>query len=73
MRLSYNYENDRYGILNEMDLWQNSGLHCGDHIKVFYNNEWINDRIEMNIREEWYLVETGYKGKELEGLKVKIN
>lgn len=27
--LEYNESNDRYGIIDLMDLWANEGLHCG--------------------------------------------
>lgn len=70
MRLGFNAENGRYGVL-EMDLWKDSGLHCGEHLKVWKDNRWVDDRIEMS-KGEWYLVKTGYKGSELEGLKVQI-
>lgn len=67
--LSYNYENDRYGILN-MDMWEDSGLHCGECFEVYINDTWIADRIEMS-HSEWYLVYSKLKGSELEGLKVR--
>lgn len=35
-RLGYNYENDRYGIL-EYDLWVKEGLHCGECFEVMMN------------------------------------
>lgn len=72
MRLGYNCELDRYGIL-EHDLWVNEGLHCGDCIEVFINGEWIQDRIEYDHRiKNWYLVKSGFVGEELEFIKVKM-
>lgn len=72
MRLGYNLENDRYGIL-EHDLWVNEGLHCGECMEVLINDKWIQDRIEYDQKiKKWYLVESGLIGEELEYLKVKI-
>lgn len=71
MRLGYNIENDRYGIL-EMDLWVDEGLHCGECIEVYIDDKWIKDRIEFrHDTKEWYLVYSGLTGEELEGLKVR--
>lgn len=71
MRLSYNYSNDRFGILNSMDLWENDGLHCGQGLEIYINGEWRNDRIEMMRDNVWYLVESKLKGNQLEGLKCR--
>lgn len=71
-KISFNYYNNRYGILNNMNLWHNDGLHCGECLEVFVNGKWIKDRIEMrwnSENDEYYLVNT--KITELEGLKVK--
>lgn len=68
--LGYNYSNDRMGILNNLDLWEEDGLHCGQGLWVFIDNEWKADRLEM-YQGQWYLVESKLKGDELEGLKVK--
>lgn len=69
-KLSYNYENERYGILDRMDLWLDSGLHCGECFEVFINGEWVADRIELS-KGEWYLVYSKLCGDELEGIKVR--
>jgi hypothetical protein len=69
--LSYNYDNERYGILNAMDLWEDDGLHCGECFEVFINNEWVADRVEMS-KWEWYLVYSKLSGSQLEGLKVRF-
>ena len=72
MRLYYNEETKRYGIINNMDLWENNGLHCGQCLRIKINNEWIADRLEMTPKGEWYLVNTKLKDHELEGLEIKI-
>lgn len=72
MRLGYNCENDRYGILDH-DLWIDRGLHCGESIEVFVNDRWIKDRMEYDHKiKKWYLVETGLIGEQLEYVKVKF-
>lgn len=68
--LSYNYENERIGILDKMDLWADNGLHCGECFEVLINDEWIADRIELSSGE-WYLVYSKLKGNQLEGIKVR--
>lgn len=72
MILGYNEELKRYGIL-DFDLWVKGkeGLHCGQKIEVLINDEWVTDCIEMS-QEQWYLVNSGLKGEELEGLKVRF-
>ncbi len=70
--LGYNSDNERYGILYG-DLWQNTGLHCGDCVEVLVNEKWIKDRIEMSGDGNWYLVEAKLKGNELEHLQVNWN
>lgn len=72
MRLGYNCENDRYGILDH-DLWIDRGLHCGEAIEVKINDEWIQDRIEYDHKiNSWYLVESGLKCEQLEGVEVNL-
>lgn len=69
--LGYNSENNRYGILNRMDLWEDTGLHCGESIDIVIDDKIIHTRIEMKGKT-WYLVDTGLEGEELEGIKVVI-
>ncbi len=69
--LGYNYDEDRFGVLNNMDLWEDSGLHCGAHLEVLIDNEWIADRLELSTRDGWYLVNCKLSGDSLEGLKVR--
>jgi len=70
--LGYNYDEKRIGILNSMDLWADSGLHCGECFEVLINDEWVADRIEYrSSNQEWYLVYSGLKGEQLEGVKVR--
>lgn len=68
-KLGYNFESDRYGILNSSDLWADEGLHCGEVVEIFINDKWVKDRIEMTWDKKWYLVHN--KLQELEGLKIK--
>lgn len=71
-RLGYNSEKDRYGILVS-DLWEIEALDSGDKVEVYYNDEWINDRIEYNDNlKSWYLVESNLVGEELAGLNVML-
>lgn len=67
--LGYNSDNDRIGILNDMDLWHDDGLHCGECVEVFLNGVWVSDRLEYS--DVWYLVYSKLKGDSLEHLKVR--
>lgn len=72
-RLGYNSSNDRYGVLVS-DLWEDSGLHCGECLEVLVDDCWISSRIEMKWTNEgnyWYLVRTPYYGN-LEYVRVRI-
>lgn len=69
-RLGYNPSNQRYGFLVS-DLWEKDGFHCGNHMQVLLDGEWIPTQIEMQ-HNEWYLVGVNKAGRELEGLKVRI-
>ena len=70
--LSYNMKNDRYGLL-VMDLWENDGFHCGECFDIwdYETEQWLPTRIELN-NNGWYLVDTKYRGFDLEGLKVRV-
>ncbi|MBC2460395.1 DUF5348 domain-containing protein [Clostridium beijerinckii] len=68
--LGYNSNNDRMGILDNMDLWADDGLHCGECFEVFLNDEWKAERLELG-NGEWYLVYSKLSGEQLEGLKVR--
>ena len=37
-RLGYNGENGRYGLLS-MDLWIDTGFHCGECMEVLVDNQ----------------------------------
>lgn len=69
--LGYNSSNDRIGILNNLDLWDDDGLHCGECFEVWNKDKetWEADRLELG--NEWYLVYSKLKGDELEGIKVR--
>ena len=69
-RLEYNYENGRYGLLS-MDLWIDTGFHCGECMEVLVDDQWVQTRMEMNLAREWYLVGTPYCG-ELEYIRARI-
>lgn len=71
-KLSYNSENERFGVLDSLDLWKDNGLHCGQTFDVLIDNQWVHDRIEMHSDKTWYLVESKLQGEQLEGLKVRI-
>lgn len=81
--LSYNSQNDRYGLL-VMDLWEIEGFHCGQTLKVWDSDKerWIPTRMEMHYQapsfpktrnDGWYLVDTPYSDTALEGLTVRVD
>ena len=70
-RLGYNCENDRYGLLS-MDLWIDTGFHCGEYMEVLVDDQWLQTRMEMNLAREWYLVGTPYCG-DLEYIRARIS
>ena len=39
-RLGYNCENGRYGLLS-MDLWIDTGFHCGECMEVLVDDQWV--------------------------------
>lgn len=65
--LSYHRESGRYGLLWS-DLWEKD-FHCGNHLQVYIDGEWIDTRIEMDSNQKWYLVDID---KPLEGLKIRV-
>ena len=69
-RLGYNDDNKRYGLL-VTDLWEHTGFHCGESLEVLVDGEWVQTRMEMNPRQEWYLVGTPYCG-DLEFVRARI-
>ncbi len=70
--LYFNEDTDRFGIINDLDLWENEGLHCGEGLEILINDMWIHDRIEMTRDGEYYLVNSKLKGNELNFIKVNI-
>jgi hypothetical protein len=70
-RLSYNGENDRYGLLIS-DFWKNDGFHCGETMEAEVDGEWVPTAIEMSMSGEWYLVGTPYRGDDLEYVNIRI-
>ena len=69
-RVGFNSNNQRYGLL-VMDLWEDTGFHCGESLQVEVNGEWVNTRMEMDNALKWYLVGTPYKGN-LEYVRARI-
>lgn len=70
-RLGYNSENNRYGLL-VLDLWEDTGFHCGECLDVLVDDSWLQTRMEFSWeRREWYLVGTPYSG-DLEYIRARI-
>jgi hypothetical protein len=69
-RLGFNSNNQRYGLL-VMDLWEDTGFHCGDGLQVLVDDNWIDTRMEMDNARNWYLVGTEYRGN-LEYVRARI-
>lgn len=69
-RLGYNDSNKRYGLL-VMDLWEDTGFHCGEGLEVEVDGKWVKTTMEMNPAKEWYLVGTPYCGN-LEYVRARI-
>ncbi len=67
--LSYNFNNDRYAIVDSMDLFITDGLHCGECLSILINGQWVDDRIEYSKNKGWYFVYSGIE--DLDNLKVK--
>lgn len=45
-------------------------LHSGDCFQVYHNDKWIDVRIELAGRDDWYLV--GLPGVDPEGLEARF-
>lgn len=72
-RLGYDETAGRYGLLIS-DLYEGRFFHCGDRLQVELDGNWIDTRIEMEHPSwTWYLVGTGLKGSDLEGIRARIN
>lgn len=74
-RMGYNPANKRYGLLIS-DLWVIDGLQCGTPLDYWDmdTEKWIHTRIEMVWpAQEYYLVDTELQGKDLEGLKIRVD
>lgn len=70
-RLGYNSINQRYGLL-VADLWEDTGFHCGECLEVLVDGAWVQTRVEFSWeRQEWYLVDTPYRGN-LEYVQARI-
>ena len=53
--LVFDERTDRYDIRFDLASYY-GGLHCGDCFDVFTRGKWKPTRIEMNMKQEWYLV-----------------
>lgn len=69
-RLSYNPEQDRYGLLVG-DLWHHPGLHCGESLEVDVDGTWTPCRMEMD-GGIWYLIGAPYRGEGLEYVRARL-
>ena len=67
--LVFDERTDRYDIRFDLASYY-GGLHCGDCFGVFTRGKWKPTRIEMNMKQEWYLV--GIRADDLNGLRVRI-
>lgn len=70
-RLGFNDQNGRYGLLVS-DIWEHTGLHCGETLEILADGTWIPTRMEMSIDGEWYLVDTGIRGGMIEYVRARI-
>lgn len=70
-KLGYNPKTKRYGLL-VTDLWEHTGLHCGEKLEIKVDGAWIGTRMELNPKRQWYLAGTPYCG-DLENIKVRVS
>lgn len=70
-KLGYNPKTKRYGLL-VTDLWEHTGLHCGEKLEIKVDGAWIETRIELNPKRQWYLAGTPYCG-DLENIKARVS
>ena len=70
-KLGYNPKTQRYGLL-VADLWEHTGLHCGERLEIQVDGAWIGTRMELNPKRQWYLAGTPYCG-DLESIKARVS
>lgn len=70
-KLGYNPKTKRYGLL-VADLWEHTGLHCGERLEIQVDGAWIGTRMELNPKRQWYLAGTPYCG-DLENIKARVS
>ena len=70
-KLGYNIRTQRYGLL-VADLWEHTGLHCGEPVEIKVDGAWRKTRMEMNAKRQWYLVGTSYCG-DLKNIKARVS
>ena len=69
-KLGYNPKTKRYGLL-VADLWEHTGLHCGELLEIKVDDAWLKTRMEMNPKRQWYLTDTPYCGN-LENIQARV-
>ena len=70
-RLGYNPKTQRYGLL-VADLWEHTGLHCGERLEIKVDDAWLKTRMEMNPERQWYLAGTSYCDDDLENIQARV-
>lgn len=70
-KLGYNPKTKRYGLL-VTDLWEHTGLHCGEKLEIKVDGAWIGTRMELNPKRQWYLAGTPYC-RDLENIKARVS
>ena len=71
-KLGYNPKTKRYGLL-VADLWEHTGLHCGERLEIEVDGVWVKTRMEMNPKQQWYLVGTPYCDGDLENMRARVS
>lgn len=73
-RLVYNNKNERYSLI--VNNQEKCDFHCGDGLQVSVDeDQWVDTCFEMAWTEngsEWYLVDTSYRGKDIEHVRARI-
>ena len=75
-RLYYIAQFDRFFVIGEgEDAGDTYALHCGNHLEIFDNGRWKKTAIEGCDERginAWYLVDTRYYGKRMQGLRAYV-
>ena len=54
------------------DLWEHTGLHCGERLEIEVDGVCVKTRMEMNPKRQWYLTDTPYCGN-LENIQARVS